>query len=337
MAQKITLRDVANHAGVSVTTVSNVVRNWPYVSEETRQKVIYSIQELGYTPNVIAQGLRTGRTQLIGFIAPDIINPHFASMVSTVEDVAQEQGYSVLLFNTHNKPAREAERIHRALHSSLDGLLVVPTGEFEHTVRLLQNAAMPVVFLDRVASDFDHPFCKVDNTQMVRLLMQHLYDLGHRKIAHLSGPPNVILAQERMSSYRQFIHDSGLTYEYVTQNGGTWASEEGYRATLELLNHHNERPTAILASNDTMAIGASRAIREMGLRIPDDISLVGIDDIEICRYLNPALTTVQQPLAELARVSVGMLLGLLQGKPLPDQHVILPPKLIIRDSTASPR
>jgi len=321
---------------VSVTTVSNVVRGWPYIAEETRLKVEQAIQELGYVPHPIAKWLRRGYTQTIGFVVPDVTNSHFAALVDTVENIAREHGYSVLVLNTHEDELREAEGV-RLLTSGLgDGILLVQTANALQNGSLLRDVTIPVVAIDRVRETFNGPFCNVDNFAITRLAMQHLYDLGHRRIAHLAGPSTALSAQDRAESYRQFIREAGLEYEYLSTNPSQWCSDEGYRAMHQLLDE-SVRPTAVFVSNDRMAAGAIHAAIERGLRVPEDISLVGVDDIELSRHITPPLTTVRQPLEEMARIGVEMLLKLIQEEPLEQPHVSLAPSLIVRESTAPPR
>jgi len=331
---KSTLRDVARRAGVSVTTVSNVVRGWPYISDATRARVQRAIAELNYSPDPIAQGLRTGRTQVIGFIVPDIANPHFAAMVSIVEDVAHEQGYSVLVFSTHEDSAREADCIRRVAHGWGDGLLIVqaaPTNQLDP-----RALPVPVVGIDRVPGDFAGAGCTVDNSAVAELAVRHLAELGHRRIAHLSGPPRALPAQARAAGYRRWMGALGLDYRYASSNPGVWSAQEGYRATGALLDE-GERPTALFASNDRLAIGAAHALRERGLRVPEDVSLVGVDDIETSRYLNPPLTSVRQPLEAMARAGIDLLLRLIEGKQTPaEASITLAPTLVVRASTAPP-
>ncbi|GAB4414930.1 MAG: DNA-binding transcriptional regulator CytR [Anaerolineae bacterium] len=336
MAQKVTLRDVARHAGVSVTTVSNVVRGWPYIAEETRLKVERAIEELGYVPHPIATWLRRGYTQTIGFVVPDVTSPHFAALVETVEDIAREHGYSVLVLNTHEDELREAEAVRLLTNGLGDGILLVQTANALQNGSLLRDVTVPVVAIDRVHSTFDGPFCNVDNFAVTRLAMQHLYDLGHRRIAHLVGPASALSAQDRAESYRQFVRRAGLDYEYLSTNPSQWCSDEGYRAMHQLLDEP-VRPTAVFVSNDRMAIGAIHAALERGLRVPEDISLVGVDDIELSRHITPPLTTVRQPLEEMARIGIEMLLKLIRGESLEQTHVSLAPSLIVRESTAPPR
>lgn len=334
MAQRVTLRDVANHVGVSITTVSNVVRDWPYVAAETRQKVQQAIIELGYSPHPIAQSLRTGQMQQIGFIVPDLSNPYFASMVSVAEDVAQEHHYSVIVLTTHEDEIREAQCIRKATNRLVDGLLIAHVAEGGRTLRHLEDIAVPVVTIDRVPEDFTGPSCTLNNFRAAELAMQHLCDLGHQRIAHIAGPVGARPAKDRLDGYHAILDSRGLPYRRVIESQVGWGCDAGYAAMREILND-DERPTAVFASNDRVAIGALRAIQDCGLRVPDDISIVGVDDIEVSEYLNPPITTVRQPLREMARAGIDLLLTLIGDEQPETQNVVLEPTLIVRQSTAA--
>jgi DNA-binding LacI/PurR family transcriptional regulator len=337
MSHRVTLKDVANHAGVSVTTVSNVVRDWPYVAEETRVKVQSSISELGYSPHPIAQGLRTGQTQVIGFIVPDLSNPYFASMVSVAEDVAQEHGYSLLVFNSHEDDARQSESIQRATKRWVDGLLIAHIASLHPNANIFHNVTIPTVLIDRTLDGYVGPSCTLDNFRAAELATNHLCDLGHKRIAHLAGHRGALPARERLNGYLRAIQTHHLEYRRIIDvANGAWGCDEGYQAMRQLLQD-DVLPTAVFASNDRMAIGASSAIHEARLRVPEDISLVGVDDIEVSQYLNPGLTTVRQPLERMARVGIDLLLRLIRLENPSDIHLVLEPQLVMRQSTASPK
>jgi LacI family transcriptional regulator len=335
MSQRVTLRDVAVYAVVSVTTVSNVVRDWPYVSKATRLKVQRAIQELGYAPHPIAQGLRTGQTLIIGFVVPDLSNPYFASMVSVAEDVAQERGYSMLVFNTHEDEAREAECVRRATNRWVDGLLLAGVANAEHTTEMLHDVTIPVVTIDRIPRGFTGPSCRLDNFLGAQLATQHLYELGHRRIVHLAGPPRARPARERHDGYMSILDTYNLSYRRAIFDGGVWGCDEGYQAMSRILAD-DVLPTAVFASNDRMAIGAAHAIHECGLKVPGDISLVGVDDLDVSQHMNPPLTTVRQPISEMARAGIDLLLKLLNEEVPEDIQVVLSPELVLRQSTAPP-
>ncbi len=334
MVHHVTLRDVAEYAEVSVTTVSNVMRDWPYVSHKTRERVLGAIEKLGYTPHVVAQGLRTGQTQAIAFVVPDLSNPYFAAIVSAAEDVAQEHGYTLLIFNSHENSDREAVCIRRAARRWADGLLIAQTAGAHSSS--LDGLVTPHVAIDRVPEGYQSPSCTLDNFRAGQLATQHLVDLGHTHIAHLGGPTHTRPAQERLRGWQSVLAAHGLPSHYVQHSGNSWGCDDGYTA-LQNLFSTGDVPTAVFASNDRMAVGALRAIQERGLNVPDDVSLVGVDDIEISRFLNPPLTTVRQPLEDMARAAIDLLLKLIHAEQLETTQVVLQPQLMIRQSTTSPR
>lgn len=336
MSRRITLRQVADHAGVSVTTVSNVIRGWPHIADATRARVQQVIEELGYVPHPIAQGLRTGRTQVVALIVPDLAKPHFASMVSTIERIAREQGYNILVFNSHDDERIEDQCIHEAIQRWVDGLIVVQAADAVTTADTLAELSIPVVAIDRVPNGFNGASCSIDNLQIAELAMEHLYALGHRRIAHLAGPAGAQPARDRLAGYDQWRRDHGLTYRAVAECNGEWDSDDGYTAMQRVLVEH-PLPTAVFASNDVMAIGALHALYDFGLTVPGDVSVIGVDDIDLCHHLHPPLTTVAQPMVAMARSGIDMLLRLINGEPLTKTQVTLPPTLVIRESTAAPR
>jgi LacI family transcriptional regulator, galactose operon repressor len=337
VAHRVTLKDVAKYAGVSVTTVSNVVRDWPYISDEMRQKVQQAIEELGYSPHPIAQGLRTGQTQVIGFILPNLSDPHFGRMASVAEDVAREHGYDLLVLNSHENEARQNECIQRATSRWVDGLLIVTVVHPQETSpgvsKALSNVSVPIVAVDRLPEGYNGPSCLLDNFRAAQLAIEHLRGLGHERIAHLAGPRGAHPARERLNGYLQAAQGYGLAYQRVAFAESSWGCSDGYTAMGEVLRD-DRRPTAVFASNDRMAIGASLAIHEQGLRIPEDISLVGMDDIEVSEYMNPTLTTVRQPLEAIARAGIDLLLDLICDETPDSVHVQLEPNLMVRRSTA---
>lgn len=333
MSKNITLKDVAAYAGVSVTTVSNVVRKWPYVSSEMREHVQRAIDELGYSPHVIAQGLRTGQTQAIAFIVPDLPNPYFAEMVAAAEESAQRFGYTLLIFNSREDPVRESTCIHRASGRWADGLLIAQSAQSQWPDTLWQDVDIPVVAVDRIPSEADIPVCAADNVAAGRNATEYLIALGHRHIAHIAGPQAVRPALDRYTGYLSVLDAHGLSYRRVVQSSSNWEPDDGYHCMLELLSSEDS-PTAVLASNDRIAIGALHAIHDRGLRVPYDISVIGVDGIEVSAHLNPPLTTMRQPLHQMAGAAVDMLLRLIRGEQLEQLTMLLEPELIVRQSTS---
>lgn len=337
MRNYVTLKQVAKQAGVSVTTVSNVVRGWPYISDAIKAKVQTTIDELGYTPNPIAQRLRTGKTQTIGFIVPDLSSAYFAAMISAAEAVARDYNYSIQVYNTNEMVTLEATHLAHTVNGSIDGLLIVPTSHPTKTFNAFTGLGnKPIaVMLDRVLTSTSTPYCRVDNQKITNLALDHLYQLGHHRIAHLRGPKYALSANARSESYKAFIKEKNLDYCIESTASQGWRGHDGYHAMLQILSR-NEIPSAVFSSNDAMAIGAISAAHTYGLKIPKDISILGVDNVEVGRFVVPPLTTVRQPLDEMAERSLKMLIELMNGNIPAEQHVTLEPDLIIRESTGFP-
>jgi len=330
-----TMKDVAQLAGVSVQTVSVVVNNKLVVSEETRDRVLSAIKQLGYRPYSVARSLRTGTTLSIALVVSDITNPFFATMASTVEDYARASGYSLILYNTHSDLAREKDYIQMAIQRGIDGLLFVATKDEMHGLAALEKANIPVVAIDRIPDDYTGPAVTLDNIKTGQLVAEHLLNLQHVRFAHISGPLDLRLSRERMAGFREMIEARGLDPGPAIAGDDDWSCESGYRAMRELLQT-NPLPTAVFAANDRMAIGAIRAITEIGLRIPQDISVVGVDDIELAAYQPTPLTTVRQSLVDIATLGIKILLDILAGEESIQTRIVCEPHLIVRESTAPP-
>ncbi|MBL8134184.1 MAG: LacI family DNA-binding transcriptional regulator [Anaerolineae bacterium] len=329
----MTLRDVADRAQVSVTTVSNVVRGWPYIAAETRSRVEDAIEVLGYSPHSIAQGLRTGRTQAIGLVVPDLASQYFAVMVETVETVAQQRGYNVFVVNSRNSPELEIQAVEQVTSRWVDGLLIVQSTRSANTSKHLSRMPIPVVAMERVPQDYQGASCMIDNQAIVRMAVGHLRDLGHRAIAMLVAPRDITVVEARVQAFLSLTQGHGT----LIPTADDFGLHGGYTAVKRLLDSGSALPTGIFASNDLMALGAMRAFSEHGIRVPKDVSIVGVDDIPYCAYLTPSLTTVRQPLELLASAGITMLLSLIDEKPPGAQQIVLLPELIVRESTGAPR
>ncbi len=329
------MKDVARLAGVSVQTVSVAVNNKSAISEETRERVLAAIEEIGYRPYTVARSLRTGATQTIALVVSDITNPFFASMANIVEDHAHAAGYSLLLYNTHSDLEREKNYIRMATQRWIDGLLFVSTKDEMYGLDTLKEANIPVVAIDRIPNNYEGPAVTLDNIKTGRLIAEHLIDLGHVHLAHISGPLDLMLSRERLDGFQSVIRERGLSPALYVEGDSSWSAESGYRA-MQLLLEARPRPTAVFASNDRMAIGAMRAVIEAGLRIPEDISVAGVDDIELASYQIIPLTTIRQSLKDVATLGITILLEILEGKEPARSRVVCEPKLVVRASTGPP-
>jgi LacI family transcriptional regulator len=329
------MKDVARLAGVSVQTVSVVVNDKAVVSADTRDRILAAIDELGYRPLAAARSLRTGLTRTIGLMVADITNPFFARMADAVEDHAHAAGFNVILYNTHSDPERERTYLHIAAQRWVDGMLFVTTTDTLHGLRALQDAGIPVVAIDRIPSGYDGPSVILDNTRTGAMVAEHLLDLGHERLAHICGPLDLRLSIERLESFQAAIRARGLEPLPHAVGDAAWSCRSGYDAMRQLLERA-PAPTAVFASNDRLAIGAMRAIVERGLHIPDDISIVGVDNIELAPYQCPPLTTVRQSLTDVATLATKILLALVKGDEPERTRVVFEPQLMVRESTAAP-
>ncbi|MFS8146562.1 LacI family DNA-binding transcriptional regulator [Rhizobium sp. BR 249] len=306
MSKMPTVKDVAEHAGVSVGTVSRVLSGEAAVKPMLREKVNDAISALGYRPNVTARALRTSRTDVIGLIVPDITNPFFAQLAASVERAALERGHSLMLASSHDD--REAEQSHvlAFLDRSVRGIIVVASSAGPG---LHLEATVPVISLDRRFGAF--PLVSTNHAQAAALIADHLYELGHRHIAYIAGPPDTEAGRMRREGFVGRIDRFGKTGEPVELEiaYGKFDYESGERIARDLLSRPpQDRPTAIAAASDQQAIGALRAARDLKIDVPRKLSVTGFDDISLANLVVPRLTTIRQPADMLARRAVGLLL-----------------------------
>ena len=330
----VTIKDIAKKAGVSPTTVSRVLNDKPDVSDETKQKIEEVIDELNYNPNGIARGLVLNKTHTLGLVIPDISNPFFPEVAKGIEDKAKEAGYSVIFCNTDNHIQGEKEAIELMKSKQVDGMIVSLAINQENKQELAELAAenFPVVQIDRKIPDAGFPAVVIDNQAAAYKATQHLIDLGHTKIAHISGNLEVKPAQDRLTGFKEALENVGLgsTAEWIRE--GDYSSESGYREMKELLQL-DERPTAVFIANDLMALGAYEAVFEAGLKIPEDISIVGYDDIEVASVIRPALTTISQPEYQLGVEAAELLIDSLEGADKSQSDQVLAAELVERNSS----
>ena len=327
-----TMKDVARAADVSLQTVSTVVNDKPGVTEETRQRVLAAVATLGYRPYSIARSLRTRRTRTIALVISDIANPSFATMASAAEVHAHAKGYSLMLYNTHDDVEREASYIAIAVERWVDGVLFVAAEDRLDGLAALDAAGIPSVAIDRIPQGYTGPSVTIDNVAAGRLAAEHLLGLGYNRLAHISGPLYLRLARERQAGFQDHIAAHGARLGPVTCAEGDWTCDAGYAAMQSILAQ-GPPPSGVFAANDRMAIGAMAAMAAAGLRVPDDVAIVGLDDIEVSAYQLPALTTIQQSFAELATAALHLLLDLLADHTPVATQIVMQPRLIVRQST----
>lgn len=343
MTKPTTLVEVARLAGVSTATVARVLKNKSYVSLDARARIENVLQATGYRPNAMARGLRQQRSFTIGHILTEVTaNPFFVNVAHGAEDEAFANGFKTLLFNHNGSKERERAGIEHFIEQRVDAVLFT-TALVADDVTLLMKENIPVVQVERRVT-LDAPAVTVDNEIGALEAMEYLARLGHKRIAFIGGTPHIqdrMVENERESAYRRGLANAGLSWndsyvrfgEYYSHVDGT--GRDGYRHTKDFLSQpKTTRPTAIFATCDILAAGALRAIYEAGMRVPDDISLIGFDDT-LALNLTPELTTVAQPMEELGRRAFGMALSIIEGERSPPP-IRLPSRLIIRRSAGPP-
>lgn len=330
----IRLKDIAQRAGVSVMTVSKVLRDAPDISALTKTRIRQMAEEMGYMPDSVAQGLRNRRTKLFGLVISTVTNPVFARMVVAIEERAHELGYDVILAHSLNIVAREEIVIRRLLSRRVDGLFLTPVYRMATTAPIYQELArrgLPTVILGHRAP-FCGQFANVETEDIAASLAatQHLLKLGHKRIAYFSGPAATPACQERFEGYRRALREAELEVDdSLVFNAGS-TIEEGEKAALQLLNE-SPQATAVQCVNDLVAIGAATIFLGQGLRIPDDLSIVGFGNVLISEHFRVPLTTVRQPKLRMGMAAMDAMIRLLRGeKPDP---VRLPAELVIRQSS----
>ena len=339
--ENITIKDIAERSGVSVTTVSRVLNEKPDVNDETRARVLKVIEDSNYRPNGMARSLVINQTYSIGLIIPDINNPYFPEVARGVEDQAQDSSYSVIFSSTDNKLEQEQEVIDLMLQKRVDGLIVSLSLANRDILKRLEARNIPVVQLDRRIPDSIYPAVMIDNQRSAYKAVQFLIDEGYKRIAHITGDLQTVPGQEREDGYRKAILDNDLRLVEDMIIEGDFSKQAGYNAMNQMIASDN-LPEAIFAANDMMALGVLEACRDAEIRIPEDIVLIGHDNISISNLVYPALTTMAQPKYRLGRQASKMLIDLINIKQkkgslekedlFADQ--ILETKLVKRGSTA---
>jgi LacI family transcriptional regulator len=330
------MKDVAERARVSVSTVSHVLNGTRKVAGETQEAVLSAIEELSYQPNLLAKSLKTRRTFTIGLLVSDIQNSFFTSVVRGIEDVALSRGYHLFLCNTDEDAAREDEYVRELAKKRVDGLLVASSAPRHNHARRLRAENLPFVFVDRKVEGVDADVVSVDNREGMRLISDHLVGLGHERIGMISGPLDKASGYERYLGLQSALADLGVGLEDSLVRFGDFRTSSGRDGTQELLRLPSP-PTALVTANNQMTLGALLAVKELGLRIPDDISVVGFDDPEWAPLTDPPLTTLAQPTYEMGVEAVKLLLDRIEGEQEGHtRRVPLEPWLVVRESTAPP-
>ena len=336
---RATLREVADRAGVHPATASRAlnVATADMVNAKTAARIQKVAKEMGYSPNPIARSLKTSRSSSIGLIIPDLTNPLFPPIVRGIEDVLRPIGYNAWIVNTDNRADLEASAVESFRQRNVEGF-VFATAHLEHPLlEEMAAASTPMVLINRRLASADVPSVTSDDATGVAMAMQHLYDLGHRKIVHLAGPQDLSTGVTRRRAFRQSLEDLGLPAEpdrvFICE---AWSQESGTRGMLALLDSAPEF-TAVLAGNDLLALGAYDAFAERGLHCPDDISVIGFNDMPFMDKVSPPMTTVRIPHYEIGAEAARLLLEVLEDPTRHPRSLLLPLTLVKRASTGPVR
>lgn len=335
---RMDIRTVAAHAKVSIATVSRTINRVPTVDPGMAKRVWKAIGELNYVPNTQARALVSGRSHILGLIVSEITNPFFPELIQHFEESAVDRGYEILITSTNYDPARMISCVRRMLERKVDGVAVMTFGIEEPLLDELAKQKIPLVYVDSRPQQPAAMTLNVDYRHGIRQGVQHLAVLGHRKIAFVSGPLNLHTAQLRQRAFTESLQQIGIAANPAWLIEGNHTLEGGLRAMEQLLQS-NDRPTAILCSNDMTAIGVMHAIFGAGLRIPDDFSVIGFDDIHIAQFTFPPLTTIRMSCLDLARSAVAVLCPAAEGQTSATEiaPVTIPTELIVRRTTCIPR
>jgi DNA-binding LacI/PurR family transcriptional regulator len=330
-AGTVTLRDIARATGVSVNTVSRALTGKSDINAATKLRVLAAAVRLGYQPNLPARSLVLGRTHSIGLVVTDCTNAFYAMLIRAVEDVAYSNGYSLLLATSNEAAEREAAALQMLRERRIDGLLLSPVAVDAPHLELVRKGNLPCVLLTRRPADHDGMFVGTDNARAAAVAVRHLLELGHRRIAHVTLANGSISAQTRIQAYRRELKRAGIPADHRVEVPAPQTIAGG-RAAARLLLEETPRPTAVFAYNDQQAVGIMLGLRDAGIEVPAEMSVLGFDGIDLGEVVDPPLTTMAQQIDQIGRLGAQMLIEALAGQN-DVRQLVLPATLIERGST----
>ena len=330
------MKDIAQDLGLSVVTVSKVLRDHPDIGEETRQRVLKRVQELDYQPNVLARSLVTGRSYLVGLVVPGLLHPFFAEVARALSTVIRGKGYSLIVSSSEEDSELERQEIRQLLARRLDALVIASSGTSSEQFQRMDLQSQPYVLIDREFPELQANFVGIDDTTAGRIATEHLIDIGCQRVAHIAGRENST-GIRRFDGYKQALQNRGMTYsdDYVVSrmNVDTESTEQGAEA-MRLLLQCNPRPDGVFCFNDPLAIGAMNTILDAGLKIPEDIAIIGCGNLHYDNCLRVALSSIDQHSDQIGQRTAEIVLSLIESKVMPAARtIILEPMLIARAST----
>lgn len=336
---KLTMDDIAKICGVSRGTVNRALYNKPGINEDTKQKILKVVDELGYYPNHTAQSLATGKTNTIGLIVPDVDNQFCATLYSYMEDICWKLGYFMVLAISNDDPEKESKYIETFIKRNVDGIICIPVNKNNSAVKRAINQNIPVVLLLNKLKGIDTNLIMIDDYYALKKTTQYLIDMGHRNIMYIDGIRNYsnnyirYINDERLRGFKDALKENGI--QFTQDKYGEFLPEFYNDVEFRLIKKiidMKDRPTSIICFHDKIAIWALKGFKEYNLKIPDDISIVGFDDLDELRYIEPALTTNRSPIKEIAELSFKMLLDSMNMTSSNSEKIVLKTELIQRES-----
>ncbi len=329
-----TIVDIANKLGISPSTVSRALSDHPDVKDETKEKVRKIAKALVYSPNPIARSLKSNRTSTIGVIVPEIEHFFFSSAISGIEEVASSSGYTIILCQSNESYEREIENTNLMIHHRVAGLVVsisLTTKNGNHFQELLKRR-IPVVFFDRACEDVTASKVLIDDYRSAYDAVSYLIDKGRMSVAHFGGSQEVGIYEKRWRGYVDAMKHAGLPVRDKLMTNGELYEQHGYHSFDSMIKE-NRIPDAVFAVNDSVAVGALQRVKEARLRIPEDVAIIGFSNEKITRFVDPPLTTVDQPAMDMGKKAAEILIGTIEGKIVEPQTILIPTRLIVRGST----
>lgn len=330
-AREITIVDVADEAGVSYATVSRVINNKDHVKPEKRERVLRAMAQLGYVPNMQARSLAGGESRVVGLLVDYLSSSYMDEIIRGIDEALDAENYDLMLYTTHRRKTKESAYVTKLTRKLADGLLLILPRNAAAYLDTLRQRQFPHVLVDYLSDKQDVPSVSATNFRGAYDAMSFLLSLGHQRIGFITGTMEFGCARDRLEGYHAALKDHGIPADPDLIAEGNFMQPQGYQGAHRLLSLP-ERPTAIFASNDMMAFGVMEAARERGLRLPEDLSVVGFDDIPQASYVHPALTTVRQPLEEMGRSAAHLLLKYIAHPSAEIERIELPTRLMIRES-----
>ncbi|KUO49410.1 MAG: hypothetical protein APF76_08540 [Desulfitibacter sp. BRH_c19] len=329
----MSIKKIAEQAKVSIATVSRVLNHPDLVHPDTKNRIMKIIKELDYAPNPFAQGLTTGKAFTAILIVPTIRNPVFGQIAEGCEDIFLENGYDLMIQSTQGSLCKQKLILNKLLKRRIDGVILAGSGLFHSDyLEMLKKLHIPVVAVEYLPSQQEYSYVYIDDVAGTRLAFEHIINQGHKNIALITGNKQLFATHRRLKEAKRMLNEAGIKLKHTHSKLGSYDTiESGFEALQELVQL-KPKPTAIYAFNDIMAIGAIKAINQLGLKAPDDIAIIGFDNIPMAQFCTPSLTTIHSPSFEMGQHAARLLLENMQNKIVPQKKMLLPVELIVRDS-----